>query len=76
MTGMLGVAGDVFTVKSPDFPDSLPCFRGVQAKYRGARDECWVALSVAEISAMFGVRQELFCNDALIWQSLNCRPTR
>lgn len=70
----LGNVGDVFTVQSPDYPGSLPAFRGTQDGYRRARDERQTAFTVAEIAALFGVREEVFCNDVLIWQSLNCKP--
>ncbi|MBE2198096.1 MAG: hypothetical protein IAE79_05760 [Anaerolinea sp.] len=67
--------GDVFTVKSPDYPaGSLPAFRGTQHGDRKARDERYAAFTVAETCAFFGVREEVFQNDVLIWQSLNCKP--
>lgn len=70
----LGEIGDVFAVKSPDYPDCLPAFRSTQNGDRNALDVRDLAFGVAETAAWFGVREEVFQNNTLIWQSLNCRP--
>lgn len=66
-----------YTVQSPDYPGSGPAYQATERKPgRGRRriDIRTQAFEVAELCAAFGAREEVFQDDTLIWQSLNCRP--
>ena len=65
-----------YTVKSPDYPTSKPAYQSTEwRRKRGYRpDVRYEAFTVALICACAGVREEVYEDDVLIWQSLNCKP--
>lgn len=66
-----------YTTKSPDYPNCGPAYESTETRPgRGNRriDVRSQALTVAELCACAGCREEVFEDGRLIWQSLNCQP--